>query len=166
MLDKMSIRPLIIIVSREEVESSDIASVFGSLSNCLSSKKYARYFKENIDIAFHGYDDDNRELFEIDAVRDYVRRLDEVFPYWLYFMSKAHLGLQCVLLCLLPPFLTDEGKLKHFPIYINNVLQRRWFPAMNQMVQFAGYPESEIDILTEKSMMYIFKGRFPFMSKI
>jgi hypothetical protein len=82
------------------------------------SPKTARHFAESVDIAFHGYDDIALELFEMPEVRSFVAKLDEKFPYWFFFLSKHNLGLQCVLLCFLPPSLTETARAEVFPALI------------------------------------------------
>lgn len=120
---------------------------------------------ERVDIAFHGYDHTHEELFEIPEVRDFVYKLDEQFPFWLYFLSKRHLGLQCLLWCFLPPFLTVEARSKIFPERINDLLTKRWLPAMNQIGEHLGLSESQIERLTERALSYITNGRFPLDTK-
>ena len=70
---------------------------------------------ERVEISFHGYDHTPQELFEIPEVRNFVYQLDEQFPFWLFFLSKRHLGLQCLLFCFLPPFLTEDARSRIFP---------------------------------------------------
>jgi hypothetical protein len=36
-------------------------------------------------LAFHGFDDDPRELHCIPEVRRFVREFRRIWPYWLYF---------------------------------------------------------------------------------
>src|ERR1700676_3103993 len=92
-----------IIVSKEEVESGDVAPALGTLQLLMQSPETMAHFFERVDIAFHGFDSDARELFEIAEVRHYVHKLDAKFPFWLFFLSKYHPGLQCLTLCFLPP---------------------------------------------------------------
>jgi len=40
-------------------------------------------------IAFHGYDDDQRELHCIPEVRRFVQEFHRIWPYWLYFLCPA-----------------------------------------------------------------------------
>jgi hypothetical protein len=156
------ISPLTIVVSREEVEMVNLNPALGILRSCVNSQEAARYFKENVEITFHGYDSGPRELFEIVEVRNYVQNLDDKFPYWLYFMSKYYQGLHCLLYCMLPPYLTDEAKQKILPSRIDSLLMSRWFPAMNEVAVFAGLGEKEIEILTDRTIKYITLGRIPF----
>lgn len=73
-----------------------------------------------------------------------MRRLDEAFPRWLFFLDKRSTSLRAVTLCMLPPFLTPEGKARVFPNALSDLLQRRWFPAMKDVTLFAGLTEAEI----------------------
>lgn len=101
-------------ISRAEVESGDISPAIGVLQRLIESFEIALEFFERVDIAFHGYDDDSRELFGIQKVRDYSHKLDHSFPFWLFFLSKRHLGLQC--LFLFPAAaLNQGGAVQNFP---------------------------------------------------
>ena len=102
--------PIVIVIARDEVESLDISRPLRLLQGFLADAITASDHFERMDLAFHGYDDDTRELFEIPEVRNFVFKLDEAFPYWFYFLSKNDLGLQAVMLCFLPPYLTEEAK--------------------------------------------------------
>jgi hypothetical protein len=146
-------------VSRRDVEAADTSSTLGVLRRLIESPATARQFFERVDIAFHGYDDASEELFEILEVRDFVYKLDEQFPFWLFFLSKHHLGLQCLLLCLLPPFLTETGRSEHFPQRIGELLERRWFPAMNDICKYVGFSQHQIEELTDRIEAYINQGK-------
>jgi hypothetical protein len=113
---------------------------------------------EKLDIAFHGYDHDTRELFEIPEVREYVSLLDDQFPYWLFFMRKNGLGLQAITYCLMPPYLNKVGRETVLPERLNELLSNRWFPAMNHICVAVGFSEGQIETLTNKVVDYIFNG--------
>mgnify|MGYP005842903877 CR=1 FL=1 len=149
---------LVVAVSRRDVETSDVWPTLSVLRRLAESPKRAREFFERVDIAFHGYDHDRRELFEIPEVRQFVYRLDEQFPFWLYFLSKHHLGLQCLLLCFLPPYLTEEGRASIFPERIGQILSSRWLPAMNQMCEYVGLSDEANKQLTDRVLRYITDG--------
>ena len=153
--------PLVVVVSRAEVEAMDTSAALTVLKRLLESSDTARAFVERVDIAFHGYDQTNQELFEIPEVRNFVCELDQQFPFWLFFLSKRHVGLQCLLFCFLPPFLTEAGRAKVFPERISQLLTNRWGPAMGQMCEYVGYSETQFNRLAERAMAYITNGRFP-----
>jgi hypothetical protein len=156
-----TIDPLIVVISRAEVEALDTSVALGVLKKLIQSQDTAREFVERVDISFYGYDHTPQELFEIPEVRSFVYQLDEQFPFWLFFLSKRHLGLQCILLCLLPPFLTNDARTKIFPDRINQLLMNRWFPAMNHICEYVGFSERQIEQLTDRALAYITTGRFP-----
>ena len=154
-------RPLYILISREEVEARDRTAPLATLKSLISSPEIAKSYMENVDVIFGGYDSDSRELFEIPEVRDYVYKLDDEFPYWLFFLSKYGSGLQCLLLCFLPPYLTEEARVKIHTERTRDLLLDRWLPAMNQVSEFAELSGDEIDELTERALDYIVNGRLP-----
>ena len=147
------------VVSRRDVDSADIQSTLGVLRRLTESPETARWFFERVDISFHGYDQIPQELFEIDEIRQFVYKLDEQFPYWLFSCQNATLGFQCLLYFCCHHF--TEGARQVSPERINEVLTRRWFPAMNQICQYVGFSSHQIDQLTDRTMTYITQGRLP-----
>ena len=150
--------PLCIVVSRQEVESGDIQPSLSILKKLITSPEVARANMEMVDISFHGYDKCREELFELPEVRKYVHELDSQFPYWLFFLSKHYLGLQCLIHCFLLPHLIDEAKAELHPKQLESLLNR-WFPAMNQVADFAGLSDDDNRKLTERVELYIQNGR-------
>jgi len=148
----------VIVVSRSEVEARDPSTVLDALCALIASPDAARQYCESVDIAFHGYDAVREELFEIPEVREFVYALDEQFPYWLFFLDKSALGLQCLAHCFLPPFLTAEARKRIHPERLAELLSKRWFPAMNQICEWVGLSEEQIEQLTNRSMDYLFGG--------
>jgi hypothetical protein len=150
------------VVTRSQVEANDPASVLRALRALVASPDVARQCFESVDIAFHGYNAVREELFEIPEVREFVYALDAQFPYWLFFLDKSALGLQCLAYCFLPPFLTAEARQQIHRERLAELLSSRWFPAMNQICEWVGFNEEEIEALTNRSVDYLFGG--PVMS--
>jgi hypothetical protein len=150
--------PLVVLVSRDEVERRDIstaASVFTALLSCPES---VRDFRERVDIAFDGYDHVRDELFEIPEVRNYVYTLDEQFPHWLYFLSRDYFGLQCVMLCFLPPFLTEEARGEIHPKRLADLLEHRWLPALYHLCSSSGLGVDIAEALEQSAADYFITG--------
>jgi hypothetical protein len=152
---------LVIVITRQEVETLDVTGPLNMLLPLIASSQTARSHFEKIDLAFHGYDDDSQELFEIPDVRNFVFKLDDAFPYWFYFLSKNDLGLQVLILCFMPPYLTEVAKQQIFPERLQPLLLERWFPAMNHVCELVEMPEEEIERLTNRVMSYVKNGRLP-----
>ena len=151
---------LMLVISREEVESQDVTNAVSTLKSLLETPEKAKLYRENVDLAFFGYDDDTRELFEIPEVRDFAFKLDDQFPFWLFFLTKFGTGLQCLFFCMMPPFLTKEAQARIYPERLSELLMNRWFPAMNQICDYVGMSEKEVEPLTERGVSYFTEGVF------
>lgn len=151
--------PLCLVVPREEVRRQDITPVLSTLRKLLESPEVARAHRESVDLVFAGYHDAQLEFGEIKEVRDYVRKLDAKFPFWLFFMAKGRPGLKCIISCHLLPFLTDTGKAKHHPGQLERLLNKRWFPAMNIVAEYAELTGEEIAEMTGGFHWYAQTGR-------
>lgn len=147
-----------IVVSRDEIKANDVSSVLEALRALITSPEIARTYFQRVDIAVHGYNGTWEELFEIPEVRNFVFELDNEFPYWLFFLDKSALGLQFIAYSFLPPFLTDEAKKVIYPERLDALLTRRWFPAMNQICDWVGFTEQQIEALTSRSVEYFLRG--------
>jgi hypothetical protein len=152
---------LVVVVGRSEVECGDTSGPLATLKHLLSSRELVRDFRTRVDITFDGYNETSEELFEIPRVRDYVQALDEEFPYWLYFLSRSYFGLQCIALCFLPPFLTDEARAEIHRQRIGKLIERRLGPALNHICAAAGFDVSEADSLLESALIYFQRGPMP-----
>lgn len=149
---------LYVVVSKQDVLSGNTQSTLDALKALTRSPEDALMWRERVDIAFDGYNDTQWELFEIPEIRNFVYELDEAFPFWLFFLSKARFGLQCIMLCFLPPFLKTEAKAEIFPERIGRLLEDRWLPAMNHVCEFVGMNEKEIEQMTDRVIEYIRAG--------
>ena len=154
------INPLIIVVSKKEVQDRNIEPALDVLRSLIVLPEISKMYKENVEIIFQGYNINSSELFKIKPVREYVNLLDNEFPFWFYFLSKEYLGLQSMIHCFIPPILTDEGKREVFPDRIGYYLMNRAFPAMNHICQYVGCSKEEIEDLINSGMRYIESGRF------
>jgi hypothetical protein len=147
-----------IVVTRQEIQAGNKTNVLESLKTLISSPETARKWFERVDIAIDGYNETREELFEIVEVRNFVQELDDEFPFWLFFLSKRDTGLQCIAYCFLPPFLTQAAKTEIFPQQLDSLLSKRWFPAMNQLCDWVGMQEDDIEMLSDRSVQYLLGG--------
>jgi hypothetical protein len=75
-----------------------------------------------------------------------------------FLLSKRDTGLQCIAYCFLPPFLTQAAKAEIFPQQLDSLLSKRWFPAMNQLCDWVGMQEDDIEMLSDRSVQYLLGG--------
>ena len=104
-----------------------------------------------MEISFHGYDDDARELFEIEEVRRYVAILDRVIPELFFFVrtdEPTHM-LRIFVLCQSKitqlggrsdrqTTLTVSFKTSHLGEFL-----ARHFAALNEMTDWLSMSEDE-----------------------
>lgn len=152
-----SYSPLMIVVEKEDVMKGNVQPYLETLNILISSKENMIKYYEGVDISINGYEHTSEELFEISEVRDFVYKLDKKFPYWLFFLSKNHLGLQMIAYCFLLPHLTDEARANYHPKQLSELLTNRWFLAMNQILDYLNLSEEENIKLTDRVMKYFFQ---------
>lgn len=79
---------IILEIARDDIENNDISSILTSLNSLLESREKVIKFCGRVTIGVEGYDNDPRELFEINEVRSFLKKLDVEFPYWFYFIVR------------------------------------------------------------------------------
>lgn len=139
---------LIITISRKDVEAIDINATLRQLNRLLLREETIAQYFERVEIGVVGYEDDPRELWEIPEVNQYIRILDDYFPYWFYFLTKFGSGLKFIAFCLIKTqkisptqVLLDPESLEHF--------YDKHFEAMNQLGEKIGMSEQENIELTD-----------------
>lgn len=153
--------PIMLVISRAQVESGDTSEPLAVLQQLISSPEMIRQSRERLDVAFDGYNHQREELFEIPEVRNYVYALDAEFPYWLYFMTRESPGLQCLALCFLPPYLTPEARQEIHARRLDELIEKRWGPALDQVCQAASLSDSEVESLVKSAVNYFLSGPTP-----
>lgn len=148
---------LSITISKESVLNKDFSEPLNILNQLISNKSLMEYYRERVDILIDGYNNTSEELFEIPEVRNYVNELDDIFPFWLYFLSKDCSGLLVVIKCFLLPFLKPEDEQKINGKKLQDYLETRGFPAMNQLCHQTNMTEREITEMRNGLVTYLLK---------
>ena len=89
-----------VVVYRAEVEAIDVSRTAAVLSRVLADRSAVQRYRGRVDLSFHGYSNDQRELYEIPEVRRFCKKLDGAFPYWFYFLSTEGVMLGVIACCL------------------------------------------------------------------
>ena len=106
------------IIGRDEVEALDTSSARGFFDRIKSTRELAEHCQGKIEISFHGYDQDPRELFEIPEVRKFAPELSAALPelfFFAYTGERSH-GLKTIAMCL-----TKVKKLSNTPNKDNKI---------------------------------------------
>ncbi len=150
---------LTIVISKEEIQTQNIENVLNTLYQLISNETNLNYFRERVEILFDGYNNTGAELWEIPIIRDYVRKLDMEFPFWLYFLSKNGSGLYVIIRCFLLPYLKDEVEQEVNAKRLEQYLEARGFPAMNEACSMAKISMEENIEMTNRFITYMTSGK-------
>lgn len=101
---------LSVLIDRRDVERVDVSPTLAILSRLLRDRETVTKFRGRLDIGFAGYDEDPREVHEIEEVRTFLRALDSKFPFWFYFVNLYSDTLVVILLTLCRYTRTEDGR--------------------------------------------------------
>ena len=136
---------LFVVVDRREVEAGDVSRVATTLLRALANRETIERLRGRVEVAFHGYSDDPRELYEIPEVRLFCTELDREFPYWFYFLSTEGMTLEVIACCLCSVASVRPGVVSFGPDLVD--FMERHFDALNWLVDsYALDEEHNIEI--------------------
>lgn len=136
--------PVVLLISRREIESGDITSVISRLKPFLASRDDAWLYRGQMTLVIDGYDNDPRELVDIHQVRVFLRRLDEEWPYWAYFFNQVDDTIKLYLSCLCGTDFPGGGAVELDTKKLQEVLMDG-FTVMNSVFDRFSFPESELE---------------------
>lgn len=87
-------------IERHEVENQNISRTLEFLNGLLFSKEMVENTCQKIDLSFSGYDEDPRAAYEIPDVRSFVKKLNQYFSYWHFFLDPRFPFIKVLRLCL------------------------------------------------------------------
>jgi hypothetical protein len=134
--------PVLLVFSREQVEAGEIGEPMEFLSHIAGSARAAAQFMGRVSLIVDGYNDDPRELFEIPEVRRYVRKLDDAWPYWFFFLSQADDSIKTLEACLCDSVEIVPGVASIDLQQLEHYLGRH-FAAFNRLCDALNLPEDK-----------------------
>jgi len=105
-------KPVVLMISRREVEQGDLASVLARLKVFLATRKDAWLYRGQMTLVVDGYNDDPRELVDIPQVRTLLSNLEAEWPYWAFFFNQLDDSIKLLLSCVVSttkPSSTSSG---------------------------------------------------------
>jgi hypothetical protein len=102
-------------------------------------------FCGRISLVVDGYNDDPRELFE---VRAYIKRLDQAWPNWFFFLSQADESVKLLESCLCETIEVVPGVTSIDLEQLERSLARH-FTAMHRLREALGLPEEMCEEVAE-----------------
>ena len=145
---------LAVVVDRQDVERLRVETALNVLRRLLQDRQTVVSFRARLDVGFAGYDDDTRELHEIDEVRKFLFHLDKKFPFWFYFLNLSSGTLIMILLSLCRYSRNSDGT-----FVIDQAEQERFFvehgSAVTWLFQTYGLDEEEYEPLVMQIKRYL-----------
>jgi hypothetical protein len=146
--------PVLLVISRRQVGTCDIASVLTELKPFLATREDAWLYRNQMAMVVDGYNDDPRELVEIAEVRAFLRALEREWPYWAFFFNQVDDSLLIFLSCLCGASYPGGGAVEMDLGKLQKVLTRG-FDGMNSIFEKHGFPEKELELMSRGLMEVI-----------
>ena len=139
--------PVVLLISRREVEQADIPSVLSRLKVFLATREDAWRYRGQMTLVVDGYNHDPRELVDIPEVRSLLRRLEAEWPYWAFFFNQVDDSIKILLSCVAGSRFLGNGAVEMDAALVGAALARG-FNGMNTVFERFGFPESELELMS------------------
>jgi hypothetical protein len=136
--------PVVLLISRREVEAGDLASVLSRLKPFLATREDAWRYRGQMTLVVDGYNDDPRELVDIPEVRTLLRGLESSWPLWAYFFNQVDDSIKLLLSCVAGSRFLGRGAVELDADLVAAALGRA-FGGMNLIFDRFGFPEDELE---------------------
>ena len=133
------------VIDRNDVEAMDTSEPRVFFDRLCSTKELAFHCQGKVEISFHGYDTDSRELFQVPEMRSYSLALCEALPELLFFIQtqKPASGLKTIVLCQSQTTIVGVGsllrrrphKIEFTTKEVGEFFMRLW-PGLNRMTEW------------------------------
>ena len=140
--------PVILMISRRQVESADIASILTKLKPFLADREEAWRYRGQMSLVVDGYDEDPREIVDIPDVRTFLQLLNERWPYWAFFFNQVDDSIKLLGSCVCGSNFPGNGVIEIDGTKLVEFL-RRGFGGMNLIFETFGFPEDELKTMGE-----------------
>ncbi len=135
--------PVVLMISRREVETPDLASVLSRLKVFMATREDAWLYRGQMTLVVDGYNHDPRELVDIPEVRALLRGLEAEWPYWAFFFNQVDDSIKLMLSCVAGCRFLGRGAVEMDAALAASALARA-FGGMNLVFNRFGFPEDEL----------------------
>lgn len=134
------------IIGREEIEQLNVSEARAFFNRIRISKEIAAHCQGKVEIGFHGYNDDPRELFEIPEMRKYIPVLADALPELFFFAYTGERGqtLKTFAMCLteVKKISNTPNEEKKIPVEVSTDKIAHFldshFPGLNELTEWLG----------------------------
>lgn len=139
--------PVVLMISRREVEAADLASVLSRLKVFLATREDAWRYRGQMTLVVDGYNSDPRELVDIPEVRTLLRRLETEWPYWAFFFNQVDDSIKLLLSCVAGSRFLGNGAVEMDANLVAGAMARA-FCGMNAVFERFDFPEDELELMS------------------
>jgi hypothetical protein len=125
------------------VEAANLASVLSRLTDYLATREDAWQYWGKMTLIVDGYDDDPRELVDINQVRALLCRFEAAWPYWAYFLNQVDDSTELLLSCVAGCRFLSRGAVEMDAELLAAALMRGC-NGINSVLDRFGFPEDEL----------------------
>jgi hypothetical protein len=139
--------PVVLMISRREVEQGDLASVLARLKVFLATRQDAWLYRGQMTLVVDGYNEDPRELVDIPQVRTLLRNLEAEWPYWTFFFNQVDDSIKLLLSCAAGSRFLGRGAVEMDAQRVSAALSHG-FAGMNEVFERFDFPEDELELMS------------------
>ena len=139
--------PVVLMISRREVDAGDLASVLSRLKVFLATREDAWLYRGQMTLVVDGYNNDPRELVDIPEVRTLLRRLEAEWPSWAFFFNQVDDSIKLLLSCVAGSRYLGNGAVEMDADLVAGAMARA-FGGMNAVFERFGFPEDELELMS------------------
>ena len=140
-------KPVVLVISRRQVEAFDIASVMVNLKPFLATREDAWLYRGQMALVVDGYNDDPRELIDIPEVRALLQELYQQWPYWAFFFNQVDDSIKLLGSCICGTRFPGGGAVEIDGRRVEEFLMHG-FAGMNSVFEKHGFPEAELESMS------------------
>lgn len=139
--------PVVLLISRREVDQADPQSVVSRLKVLLASREDAWRYRGQMTRVVDGYNNAPRELVNISEVRSLLRRLEAEWPHWAFFFNYVDDSIKLMLSCMAGSrHLGNDAVEMHAELMA--AAMARAFGSMNTVFERFNFPEDELELMS------------------
>ena len=139
--------PVVLMISRRQVEEPDLASVLKGLRPFTATREDAWLYRGQMSLVVSGYEDDPREIVDIPQARLFLKNLAREWPYWAFFFNHVDGSLALLLSCATGKSFPGLGAVEIDIEALQKVLLHG-FAGTNELFDRYGFDEKENEAMT------------------
>jgi len=132
-------------VSKEDIDANDISHIASFFERLEKNVGVCKSTQGKLSLSFTGYEEDPRELWQVDAVRAWFAAAFERVKYWFYFLDPKYPGrtLDLIYVLLCDPEWKVQGSEISLDLKLIATVTEKCFQWLNELTDRMGMPMEE-----------------------